>query len=57
MKRKGELDDEALEAMLVRIPDIDLFARFVEIDGSTDGKDPEPVDWFRRELTRRRGRS
>ena len=55
MRRKGTLDEDALEAMLARVPDHDLFMRFVEIDGSTEGKDPEPVEWFRRELERRRG--
>lgn len=55
MRRKGGLDEEALERMLARIPDQELFLRFVELDGSTEGKDPEPVRWFRRELVRRRG--
>jgi len=36
-----------------RIADPELFLRFVELDGSTEGKDPEPVRWFRRELERR----
>ncbi len=57
MQRKGRLDEDALEAMLARVPDHDLFMRFVAIDGSTEGKDPEPVEWFRTELERRRGRS
>ena len=30
-----------------RIPDLDLFLRFVELDGSTEGKNPEPVEWVR----------
>jgi hypothetical protein len=37
----------ALEALLARIPDLELFLRFVELDGSTDGKDPRPLAWLR----------
>lgn len=55
LKRKGVFDENALERMLERVPDHDLFLRFVELDGSTGGKDPEPVEWFRTELRRRRG--
>ena len=54
MRRTGELDEQALEAMLDRVPDHDLFLRFVELDGATEGKDPEPIAWFRDELARRR---
>jgi hypothetical protein len=54
MRRKGELDEEGFEDMLSRVPDPDLFLRFVELDGSTEGKNPEPVRWFRDELKRRR---
>ena len=39
--------------MLERIPDRDLFLRFVELDGSTEGKNPEPIEWLKRELERR----
>lgn len=53
MKRTSESPDRALTSMLRRIPDIDLFLRFVELDGSTDGKNPAPIDWFRDELRRR----
>jgi hypothetical protein len=54
MRRKGRLDERAFDQMLERIPDRKLFLRFVELDGSTEGKDPEPVRWFREELERRR---
>jgi hypothetical protein len=37
----------ALEALLARIPDLALFVRFVELDGSTRGKDPRPLIWLR----------
>jgi hypothetical protein len=55
MKRKGRLDEDALEDLIGRLEDPDLFMRFVELDGSTEGKDPEPIDWFRGELAKRRG--
>lgn len=56
LRRSGSLDAAAFSEMLDRIPDLDLFLRFVELDGSTEGKDPEPVEWFRDEL-RRRGKT
>jgi hypothetical protein len=43
----------ALQRLLDRIPDLELFARFVELDASTEGKNPEPRRWFREELARR----
>jgi hypothetical protein len=53
MNRTGHLDEERFERMLASVPDIPLFLRFVELDASTEGKNPEPVDWFRDELRRR----
>lgn len=53
MRRTGKFDAVGFRAMLERLPDRDLFLRFVELDGSTEGKDPEPIDWFRGELERR----
>ncbi|MGI9082024.1 MAG: hypothetical protein ACR2FZ_07085 [Thermoleophilaceae bacterium] len=52
--RTGALDEHAFVTMLERVADPSLFLRFVELDGSTAGKNPEPVDWFRDELCRRR---
>jgi hypothetical protein len=49
-KRTGRLDRKRLEEMLRRIPDYDLFLRFIELDGSTEGKRPEPIEWFKEEL-------
>jgi hypothetical protein len=43
----------ALARVLARVPDVELFLRFVELDASTEGKDPEPVRWFREQLARR----
>jgi hypothetical protein len=52
-RRRGRPDDHAFDAMLDRIPDIDLFERFLELDGSTEGKNHEPIRWFKEELGRR----
>lgn len=51
--RRGKLDERALRRMLRRIPDPELFLRFVELDGSTEGKRPEPIEWFREQLVER----
>jgi hypothetical protein len=53
MKRRGELDDPAFLAMMESLGDVPLFLHFVELDGGTEGKNPEPVRWFREELDRR----
>jgi hypothetical protein len=53
MQRKGSLDEGAFDRMMDAIPNPELFMRFIELDGSTEGKDPEPVRWFRDELRRR----
>jgi hypothetical protein len=37
----------ALRGTLARVPDLELFLRFVELDGSTPGKDPRPLGWLR----------
>jgi hypothetical protein len=52
-RRTGRLDEHALSEMLERIPDLDLFLRFVELDGSTEGKNHEPIRWLKAELGRR----
>jgi hypothetical protein len=53
MRRTGRADEQGLERMLERIPDRDLFMRFVELDGSSEGKRPEPIEWLGEELARR----
>jgi hypothetical protein len=53
MQSSGRLDEQGFLRMLDRIPDRDLFMRFVELDGSTEGKNPEPIGWLRDELARR----
>ena len=52
-RRHGRPDDHALDAMIERIPDVELFLRFVELDGSTEGKNHEPIRWLKAELARR----
>jgi hypothetical protein len=53
MRRRGTLDEKRFEEMMRRVPDPDLFLLFVELDGATEGKNPEPIRWFRDELDRR----
>jgi hypothetical protein len=53
MRRRGKLDERAFRRMMRRIVDPELFLRFVELDGSTEGKRQEPIDWFRGELEQR----
>ena len=52
-RRRGRLDADAFADMIERIPDLDLFVRFVELDGSTEGKTHEPIRWLETELGRR----
>jgi hypothetical protein len=53
MRRTGRLDERRLERMLADVADPELFLRFVELDGSTEGKSQEPIRWLRDELRRR----
>jgi hypothetical protein len=50
MRRTGRFDRRGLTRVMERLPDTDLFLHFVELDGSTEGKRPEPVEWFKRHL-------
>lgn len=52
LRRTGSFDERRFGEMLGRVPDLELFQRFVELDASTEGKDPEPLDWFRDQLSR-----
>ncbi len=53
LRRTGRVDERQFEAMVRRVPDMDLFVAFVELDGATEGKTPEPTRWFRSELSAR----
>jgi hypothetical protein len=55
LRRTGRLDEPAFDRMLQRIPDLDLFVRFVELDGASEAKNPAPIAWLKEELARRRG--
>jgi hypothetical protein len=57
MRRTGWLGEKGLHRMLERIPDHDLFMRFVELDGSTEGKTPGPIEWLREHVGGRPGAS
>jgi hypothetical protein len=48
--REVEAPEQALRRVLDRVPDIELFARFVELDAANEGKDLTFLWWFRREL-------
>ena len=50
MRRTGRLDRKRLQDLMERIQDPDLFLKFVELDGSTEGKKPEPIRSFREQL-------
>jgi hypothetical protein len=45
-RSRGHQGSAALEVTLARVPDLGLFLRFVELDGSTAGKDPRPLAWL-----------
>jgi hypothetical protein len=53
MKRKGRLDEEALDDVFERVPDRQLFLRFIEVDGSSEAKDQEPIRWLRAQMQKR----
>ncbi|HEX8742521.1 MAG TPA: HD domain-containing protein [Thermoleophilaceae bacterium] len=53
MRKRGKLDTDAFEDMLRRLPDPELFQRFIEVDGASEAKDPEPIRWLRAELEKR----
>src|SRR4051812_11504565 len=46
-------DSDALTALLRRVPDRELFLAFVELDASTEGKDPSLLFWLRYTLAAR----
>jgi hypothetical protein len=48
--RTTDAPEQALQRLLGRLPDAELFARFVELDAANEGKDLSFLWWFRREL-------
>jgi len=51
--RDGRRDGPALEDVLARIPDVELYVSFVELDATTEGKDFSFLFWLRFELAAR----
>jgi hypothetical protein len=49
-RRAGVPDEEMFDDLARRVPDPELFLEFCALDASTEGKDPEPVDWCRHAL-------
>jgi hypothetical protein len=52
-RRGSEKERRAVDSLVERLPDRSLFMRFVELDGSSEGKDPAPIAWLHGELRRR----
>jgi hypothetical protein len=48
--RTADAPEQALRRLLERLPDPELFARFVELGAANEGKDLTFLWWFRREL-------
>jgi hypothetical protein len=48
--RTADAPEQALRPLLERLPDPELFARFVELDAANESKDLTFLWWFRREL-------
>ena len=48
--RHADAPEPALQTLLGRLPDLELFAHFVELDAANEGKDLTFLWWFRREL-------
>jgi hypothetical protein len=48
--RNSPTDSEPLDALLARLPDTELYLRFVELDSTTEGKEPTFLVWLRNEL-------
>lgn len=48
--RTADAPEKGLRPLLERLPDHELFARFVELDAANEGKDLTFLWWFRREL-------
>jgi len=52
-RRHSARERRAVDRLVRRVPDLSLFLRFVELDGSSEAKNPEPIAWLRAELGRR----
>ena len=52
-RRTGHFPARRLDDMIARLPDLAMFVRFVELDASTEGKRPDPVEMLHEELRKR----
>jgi hypothetical protein len=43
-------DSDALDGLIARLPDVELYVRFVELDATNEGKDPTFLLWLRNEM-------
>lgn len=43
-------EPDAVDELLARVPDLELYVRFVELDATNEGKDPTFLLWLRNEL-------
>jgi hypothetical protein len=48
--RNRPSEPDPLDALLARLPDTELYLRFVELDSTTEGKEPTFLVWLRNEL-------
>jgi hypothetical protein len=48
--RSNPTESAALDRLVARLPDPELYLRFVELDATTEGKDPSFLLWLRNEL-------
>ena len=48
--QNSQAPEKALRPLLKQLPNLELFARFVELDAANEGKDLTFLWWFRREL-------
>jgi hypothetical protein len=51
-RRGGRVDERRLRELIGRIRDPELFMRFLELDGSHEGKNAAPISWFKEALAR-----
>jgi hypothetical protein len=51
--RNKPTEPGALDGLLARLPDTELYLRFVELDSTTEGKEPTFLVWLRNELALR----
>jgi hypothetical protein len=48
--RSKRAEPGAVDGLLASLPDTELYVRFVELDATTEGKDPTSLVWLRNEL-------